>query len=108
MSIETFQSANFQVQFENTEFKPAELLNVRARAQAVLNGFENDYATLCNWFGVAVGEGLGDTNRVFVTLTKNIRGASNNGYSKNHPQMTVNANIGGTDDSVLSLFVAEM
>jgi uncharacterized protein YaeQ len=108
MSLETFQSTNFQVQFENTEFTPAELAVVRPRAQNVLNGFETDYATFSNWFGIVVGEGLGITNRVFVTLTKNIRGASNGGYSNNHPRMTVNVNIGGTDDSVLSLFAAEM
>ena len=108
MSLETFLSTNFQVQFENTEFTPNELAIVRLRAKAILNGLEIDYAILCIWFGIAVGDGFGSTNRVFVTLTKNIRGASNSGYSTNNPKMTVNANIGGTDDSVLSLFVSEM
>ena len=108
MSLESFQSTNFVVQFESTEFTPAELAIVQPRAQAILNGFENDYGILCNWFGIVVGAGLGANNQVLVTLTKNIRGASNGGYSSYHPRMTVNVNIGGTDDSVLSLFVAEM
>ena len=108
MALETFQSSNFQVQFESTEYTPNELLIVRPRAQALPNGCEADYATLCGWFGVAVGAGLGPANRVIVTLTKNIRGASNTGYSASNPKMTVNATIGGTDDYVLSLFVAEM
>ena len=101
MALETFQSSNFQVQFESTEYTPNELLIVRPRAQALPNGCEADYATLCGWFGVAVGAGLGPANRVIVTLTKNIRGASNTGYSASNPKMTVNATIGGTDDYVL-------
>ena len=106
MSLETFQSPNFQLQFENTQFSAAELTALRARTLALLVGFESDYATLSNWFGVAVGEGFGANNRVFVTLNKTIRGASNNGYNSSNPQIT--ANVNGNNDSVLSLFVAEM
>jgi hypothetical protein len=106
--IETFQSSNFLVQFESAEYTSNELGIIRPRAQALPNGFEADYAKLCGWFGVAVGAGLGPANRVIVTLTKKIRGASNTGYSTSNPKMTVNAVIGGSDDSVLSLFVAEM
>jgi hypothetical protein len=108
MALEMFQSSNFQVQYETLGYTPDELLTLRPRAQALPNGCEADYTTMCEWFGIAVGAGLGPANRVVVTLTKDVRGASNSGYSTHNPQMSVNANLGGSDDSVLSLFAAEM
>src|SRR6202035_5648870 len=45
---------------------------------------------------------------VIVTLNKTIRGASNGGYNTSNPSMTVNVTLGGTLDSLLYLFVAEM
>jgi len=108
MALEIFQTSNFQVQYELTDYSQAELLLLRPRAQVLLGGCEPDYATMCGWFGITVGDGLGPANRVVITLTKNVRGASNTGFSTNNPQMSVNPNLGGSDDSVLGLFVDEM
>ena len=108
MALEIFQSTNFQVQFESTDFLPTELKIVQPRAAALPSAFEADFATLCGWFGIPLGNGFGPSNRVIVTLSKTIRGASNGGYNTNNPSMTVNVNLGGTQDSVVSLFVAEM
>jgi hypothetical protein len=108
MALQIFQSSNFQVQFESTDFSKTELPAVQTRAAALPNQFEADFAILCGWFGIPVGPGFGPSNRVIVTLNKTIRGASNSGYSTANSQMTVNVNLGGTQDSVQSLFVAEM
>lgn len=74
MALEIFQSSNFKVQYEVADYTQDELLILQPRARALPNGCEADYATLCGWFGVAVGAGLGPANRVVVTLTKNVRG----------------------------------
>jgi uncharacterized protein YaeQ len=108
MALATFQSTNFQVQYESTDYTQDELLILQPVAQALPNECEPDYATLCGWFGIPVGEGFGPGNRTVVTLTKNVRGASNTGYSPNNSQMSVNPNLGGSADFVQSLFVAEM
>lgn len=108
MTVETFQSWNFQVQFDPAEFSADELPLVRLRGQSLPAGCEADLKTLCAWFGVVPSDAFGPSNRVSVTLTKHVRGASNWGYSKSNSRMLVNCNLGGTDDSVLSLFVAEM
>lgn len=109
MAETILDTPNFEIQFDPAEFSgPGELAGVQNRATAFGNGCEGDYATLCGWFGVAVGEGLGQSNRVIVTLTKNVRGAVNFGYSPNHPQMSVNPELGASDDRVLGLLVAEM
>jgi len=108
MALEIFQSPNFQVQFESTDFSVSELTIVRPRAAALPTAFETDFAILCGWFGIAVGPGFGPSNRVIVTLNKTIRGASNGGYNVNNPSMTVNVNLGGTQDSVVHLFAEEM
>lgn len=73
MAIEAYQTKNFQVQFEVNDFSASEVLAVRSRAQYVQGHCEADYAVLCGWFGLAVGAGLGETNRVVITLTKNVR-----------------------------------
>jgi hypothetical protein len=52
---------------------------VQERAAAFGNVCEPDYAVLCEWFGVAVGAGLGPSNRVVATLTKGVRGAATPG-----------------------------
>jgi hypothetical protein len=108
LALVVFQSSNFQAQFESTDFSALELPGVESRVAGLLGAFESDFATLCGWFGIPVGAGFGPSNRVIVTLNKTIRGASNGGYSTNNPRMTVNVNLGGTEDSVLWLFVAEM
>jgi hypothetical protein len=108
MALWVSLSGNFQVQFESSDFSPDELPKLEQRLQELPQAFEADFAILRDWFGIPFGEGFGPENRVIVTLSKTIRGASNNGYSKNNPRMTVNANLGGTFDSVVSLFVAEM
>src|SRR5260370_33624040 len=100
MALMIFQSSNFQVQFESTDFSPAELQIVQPRAAALPGTFETDFATLCGWFGIPVGKGFGPSNRVIVTLNKTIRGASNGGYNTNKPSITVDVNLGGTVDSV--------
>ena len=76
MALMIFQASNFQVQFESTDFSPAELQIVQPRAAALPGTFETDFATLCGWFGIPVGKGFGPSNRVIVTLNKTIRGAS--------------------------------
>jgi hypothetical protein len=109
MSPIVLLTANFQIQYDPAEYSgPDEIGAVQARAEAFLTGCEADYATLCGWFGVAVGAGLGPSNRVVITLTKSIRGGSNTGYSTSQPKMSVNPEIGSSDDSVLGIFVAEM
>src|SRR5262249_33865307 len=85
-----------------------ELIGVQSRAAAFVNGCEPDYAALCDWFGVPVGEGLGPSNRVIVTLTKAGRGGLHYGYSNNNPNMLVNPRLGAFDGFVLGIFVAEM
>ena len=104
MALATFQSTNFQVQYESTDYTQDELLILQPLAQALPNECEPDYATLCGWFGIPVGEGFGPGNRTVVTLTKAVRGASNTGYSSNNSQMAVNPNLGGSADSVQSFF----
>jgi hypothetical protein len=47
---------NFQIQYGPAEYSgPGEIAAVQARAEAFVTGCEADYATLCVWFGVAVG-----------------------------------------------------
>jgi hypothetical protein len=109
MTFTTLLTSNFQIQFDPAEYPgPGELSGVQERAAAFGNVCEPDYAVLCEWFGVAVGAGLGPSNRVVVTLTKGVRGGSNTGYSASHPQMRVNPELGASDDRVLGIFVAEM
>jgi len=109
MAFTTLLTSNFQIQFDPAEYPgPGELSGVQERAAAFETGCEPDYAMLCEWFGVAVGAGLGPSNRVIVTLTKGVRGGSNTGYSASHPQMRVNPELGASDDRVLGIFVAEM
>jgi hypothetical protein len=80
MALQIFQSSNFQVQYETTDFSSSELPMVQARSASLPAAFESDFATLCGWFRIPVGQGFGPTNRVFVSLSKSIRGASNGGY----------------------------
>ena len=109
MAPTILHTSDFQVQYDPAEFtQPGELPQVQQRAQDLAAACESDYATLCEWFGIAVGAGLGPRNRVIVTLTKSVRGASNNGYSTHHPQMHVNPELGAPDGFVFGLFVAEM
>jgi hypothetical protein len=109
MPLTTLLTPNFQIQYDPADYPaPGELAAAQQRAQALVNGCEPDYAVLCERFGVAMGTGLGALNRVFVTLTKTVRGGSNGGYSKSHPRMSVNPEIGSTDDKVMAIFVAEM
>ena len=86
-----------------------EILRMEQRAQAFEMKCEPDYAALCDWFGVAVGAGLGPSNRVIVTLTKSVRGGFNFGYSRHNPQMSVNPYPETpSDEPALGYFVAEM
>jgi len=102
-------TSNFQIEYDPAEYPdPGELAGVQARAQAFATGCEPDYAALCGWFGVAVGQGFGASNRVTVTLTKNVGGAVNWGYSSSGPRMLVNPELGSSDGFALGLFVAEM
>ena len=104
-----FFTSNFQVQYDPVEYaQSGELALLQQRAQALLTVCEADYSTLCGWFGVTVGAGLGPSNRVVVTLTKAGRGASNSGYSPHNPQMSVNSSLGVSADYVFGLFVAEL
>jgi hypothetical protein len=109
MPLTTLLTPNFQIQYDPAEYPGApELAAVEQRAEAVVAACEPDYAVLCEWFGLAVGAGLGAANRVLVTLTKTVRGGSNTGYSNNHPRMWVNPELGSTADQVLGIFVAEL
>jgi hypothetical protein len=82
MSIEVFDSQNFSIQFDDSQFTAAELPQVKARAQFMVVACETDLATLCGWFNVEASELFGPQNPTVLTLTKNVRGASNSGYSK--------------------------
>ena len=108
MSIEVFNSQNFSIQFDDSQFTAAEIPQVKARAQFMVTACEADLATLCQWFEVEASTLFGPQNPTVVTLTKNVRGASNTGYSKNRSQMTVNPEIGSSNDFVMLLFVDEM
>ena len=109
MAYIALDTPNFQIQYDPTAYpQPGDLSAVQQRAQALSGVCESDYATLCEWFGTAVGAGLGPSNRVVVTFIPNVRGASNTGYSTNHPQMSVNPSVGASDDRVFGLFVAEL
>ena len=109
MAFTILLTSNFQIQYDPAEYPgPGEISAVQDRAGAFTTGCEPDYAVLCEWFGVAVGAGLGPSNRVFVTPTKSVRGGSNTGYSTNHPEMWINPELGSSDDRVLGIFVAEM
>lgn len=109
MATQTLFTSNFQIQYDDSEYTGVgELAAVQSRALAFKNVCESDYSQLCGWFGIAVGAGLGPSNRVIVTLTKNVRGAVNFGYSENNPRMNVNPELGASDDFDLGLFVAEL
>jgi len=110
MAYTILLTSNFQIQYDPAEYPgPGEISAVQNRATTFEGGCEPDYAVLCDWFGVAVGAGLGQSNRVVVTLTKSVRGGSNFGYSTSNPQMSVNPELGASsDDRVLGIFVAEM
>jgi hypothetical protein len=109
MTFTTLLTPNFQIQFDPAIYPgPGELSAVQNRAAALETSCEPDYAVLCEWSGVAVGEGLGPRNRVIVTLVKDVRGGTNTGYSANHPQMRVEQVLSDSDDHVRGVFVAEM
>ena len=109
MNIIADETEKFQIQYDPAEFSdPGQDVAVEKRAQALLNACELDYATMCGWFGVAVGQGFGPSNRVVITLTMSVRGGSNTGYSTSQPKIWVNPEIGSSDDIVLGIFVAEM
>jgi hypothetical protein len=108
MALETLLTHDFQIQFDLAEYTQQEQPAIQRRADILESACETDYDTLCGWFGKAVGAGLGPSNRVIVTVTKNIRGASNTGYSTHHPQITINPELGSADDVFLGLFVAEL
>ena len=106
--METTLTTNFKIQYDPSEFTAGEQSGVKARAAALAGACESDLSTLAGWFGVNVGSKFGSSNRITVTLTKNVRGASNTGYSSNGSQMRVNPELGSTDDFVFGLFVAEL
>jgi hypothetical protein len=108
MSIQTVQSQNFVIQFDDTKFTAAEIPQVQARAHFLLTSCEADLATLCGWFGVNAAQKFGPNNPVVITLTNDVRGAANSGYSTNRSQMIVNPELGSTNDYVALLFVDEM
>lgn len=119
-------TSNFVVMYEtadrgaNVAYTASQLTAIQRRAQAILDTCESDYAILCNWFGIAVGDGFGSSNRVQVTLTTlkyggggSLNGAYNLGYG--HPsQIFINpySSPGQADPSfdneIPSLFVAEL
>ena len=117
-------TSNFVVQYEtadrgaNVAYTPDQLTAVQRRAQAILDACESDYATLCSWFGIAVGDGFGPGNRVQILLTTlafsggTLNGAYNLEYG--HPsRIFINPGVapmstGPSVDAVaLFLFVAE-
>ncbi|WP_433967979.1 hypothetical protein [Tunturiibacter gelidiferens] len=63
---------------------------------------------MCGWFGVNAAQKFGPQNRVVVTLTNDVNGAVNSGYSVHNSQMSVNPEIGQTNDLVMLLFADEM
>ena len=107
MAIEVFNSQNFIIQFDDSQFAAAEVPQVKARAQFMVTACETDLATLCQWFNLEASELFGPQNPTVVTLNM-VRGASNSGYSKNRSQMSVNPEIGSSNDFVMLLFVDEM
>jgi hypothetical protein len=114
MALTTLLTSNFQIQYDPAEYSgPGETSGVQKRAEAFVSGCEPDCAVQCEWFGVAAGALFGPSNRVIVTLTKSLdnkelRGATNTGYSTSHPRMWVNPQLGDSDDFVLGFFAAEM
>jgi hypothetical protein len=100
MSIQTVQSQNFVIQFDDTKFTAAEIPQVQARAHFLLTSREADLATLCGWFGVNAAQKFGPNNPVVITLTNDVRGAANSGYSTNRSQMIVNPELGSTNEVV--------
>ena len=61
MANQTLQSANFTINYD-----PAALPKSTTRANALFAVIENEFATLCGWFGVTGGFGAG--NRVVVNF----------------------------------------
>jgi hypothetical protein len=108
MSIQSVQSQNFVIQFDDTKFTAAQIPPVQARAQFLLTSCEADLSTLCGWFGVNAAQKFGPNNPVVVTLTTDVRGAVNFGYSTKRSQMSVNPELGSANDFVALLFADEM
>jgi hypothetical protein len=115
---------NFTVFYEdadrggNNPYTPDQLSAVVRRAQLVLKTCESDYATLCNWFGVSVGQGFGTSNRTLVYLTtvgfdgKPMVGGANQGYKspsvvRIDPYATSEPSA-IQDVSIASMFAAEL
>ena len=58
--MQTLFTTNFEIQYDEGELGEVnELQAVQRRAVAFQNGCEGDYAQLCDWFGIAIGAGLG-------------------------------------------------
>jgi hypothetical protein len=75
MANQTLQSANFTINYD-----PAALPKSTTRANALFAVIENEFATLCGWFGVTGGFGAGNRVVVNFVLSLSKGGANNNGY----------------------------
>ncbi len=107
--METTITPNFQIQFDPAEFTPSgELAAIRQKVQVIATVCESDMSTLAVWFGIVVSDKFGSSNRVIVTLTKNVTGGENTGFSSHNSQMRVNPKFGAPDDILLGNFAAEL
>lgn len=108
MAVETTNTQNFSIVFDDTEYPGAQLVQVKAVVQDMATGCEKDLATMCQWFDVDPTKAFGPGNPTVVTVTKKLNGGSNTGYSKHKSQMQVEFLPGEASDEVLLVFVDEM
>ncbi len=105
MAIQTLgQTAYFTITYQDA------LVNAQRRAQALLDGVDNDFETLLDWFQLG-HDGFGPSNRITVQVqTESL--ARNQGYKSDGTtfiavdSLETAGNLG--DEGALALFVAEM
>ncbi|MGF6632886.1 hypothetical protein [Paraburkholderia sp. MM6662-R1] len=109
MVMHSITTENFNISYDDANFTHVEVPSVEARADYVATACEGDFSKLCSLFAVDGAKTFGPSNRILITFDKNIRGANNNGYvSPNASHITVNPEIGASNDFVMLLFVDEM